>query len=228
MAEILSSVACSIALPAVGEAHVWRASLREFGVAAAEPSDASIVQPSVKEQNVRRIEAGRSILRSTLAAYLKCQPSQLLFVLGRTGKPELAHPWERSGLEFNLSHSGDWLLLAVARRSVGIDIERRVWLDDYEAVGRTCFAQEELFLLRAAHRARQRDVFYRLWTRKEAWGKATGEGLVPGAPSVTPSFPDGWSGAELASLPGYAAALVLEGEMHAVREFEFDSVGPAG
>ena len=231
MGKTTTAVGSKVDLPATGEAHVWRVSLLEVDATAGDQVErpgARVVRRCVGRENVQRAEAIRRSLRVTLAAYLESQPSQLLFVRRPGGKPELAYPWEQSGLQFNLSHSGQWLLLAVSsRRNIGIDVERRVPLVDYEAVGRTCFADEELDLLRGVDPSRQCDLFYRLWTRKEAWGKAAGIGLVAGGPAATPAFPDGWTGVEMDSLPGYASALVLEGEIRAVREFEMIGCRPA-
>jgi len=56
-------------------------------------------------------------------------------------------------------------------------------------------------------------MFFRIWTRKEAWAKATGDGLADATCSVTPSFPEGWSGVDFALAPGYRSAVVVEGPL---------------
>ena len=181
------------------------------------------------ERDRRNFLITRAHVRTMLSRYAQVEPAEWRFIANVHGRPEiLDRPAGVPDLRFNLSHSGQWLLLAVTtRREVGIDVERRVLLQDYEAVGATCFAEEELSLLRGTNRAQQRDLFYRMWTRKEAWGKATGTGLASGGPAVTPAFPDGWTGVEFDCCPGYAAAMVVEGEIWAVREFEFETHAPA-
>ena len=69
-----------------------------------------------------RYIAVRGLLRQTLASYLHVEPASLQFVLGEHGKPSLAD----AALHFNLSHSADTLLIAVADfTDIGVDIETR-------------------------------------------------------------------------------------------------------
>lgn len=84
------------------------------------------------------------------------------------GKPFLSD----SSVHFNLSHSGDYIVLAVGENEVGIDIEKSVpYSDD---VAKKCFVPEEYRLLKE-----QKDIdsFYMLWTAKESVMKACGKGL---------------------------------------------------
>jgi 4'-phosphopantetheinyl transferase len=80
-----------------------------------------------------------------------------------------------SGIEFNLSHSGDFIVIALSHSGIGIDIEYLKRSFDFRDVLTNCFNEEEMsFVL-------QGDIalnFYSLWTRKEAVLKATGEGLT--------------------------------------------------
>src|SRR5689334_24773529 len=70
--------------------------------------------------SAEREEAGRAV-REIVAAYLEASPDAIRIVTGEHGKPELAD----GTLRFNLSHSGDLALVAVAReRDVGVDVER--------------------------------------------------------------------------------------------------------
>ncbi len=91
-------------------------------------------------------------------------------------KGEKGKPWfpDLPDVHFNLSHSGALTLCAVADRPVGADIEeirpRHRSLPRYTLNGE----EYELFLREKGGW----DVFYTLWTRKEAWCKQTGEGLL--------------------------------------------------
>ena len=119
--------------------------------------------------------AGRGRLREILADYLALLPSQLVFGYGAAGKPFL--DGVRDAPAFNLSHSGDWAVLAVtaARRPIGIDIETIRPLKE-DIAGRF-FAASEAAALAALPPDLQTAAFFRCWTRKEAFIKAKGDGL---------------------------------------------------
>ena len=95
------------------------------------------------------------------------------FRYGAHGKPQLAG----SPLHFNISHSGDLALIALAHVELGVDVElprpRRT-----DAIARRFYAPGEVERLFAIEDAAARaDAFFRLWTCKEAFLKVTGEGL---------------------------------------------------
>ncbi len=84
-------------------------------------------------------------------------------------------------MQFNVSHSGERLVIAVAwGRRLGVDIERFPSLDTVDAVSAQVCSEGELEAIRRMDRSRQQAEFARLWTRKEAYVKAGGRGL--GAP----------------------------------------------
>ena len=98
--------------------------------------------------------------------------SQLAY--GKNGKPYLKDKGGSSagGIYFNLSHSGDYVVLAVADNEVGVDIEKVTPYSD--AVAARCFTQRELEYLQSK---RTNEAFYRLWTAKESVMKASGLGF---------------------------------------------------
>ena len=118
--------------------------------------------------------AGRGKLREILGDYVKAGPAQLVFAYGGAGKPVL------SGIDdaphFNLSHSGDWAALAVTpRHALGIDVEGlRPFKED---IAGRFFSPAEVVALKAHAPDARVAAFYRCWTRKEAFVKATGDGL---------------------------------------------------
>lgn len=150
--------------------------------------------------DVARLVLGRTALRRILGGRLRCSPEAVSLVLGPNGKPVLppqSPPWQ-----FNLSHSGDWLLVALAwQRRVGIDIE--VWRDlEFGALAERAFAPEERAALGAAPSTQRAATFFAVWTRKEAVLKARGLGLgafpleefaVEAGPQVRPQV-DRWRG----------------------------------
>ena len=114
-------------------------------------------------------------MRQILGAYLSCEPGALSFQTGPYGKP-LLHPVHQSDLQFNLSHSEDKVVLAVARGlELGVDLE---WV---RPVGERV---AEHFLSSAEQAALARlpvewvtRGFFECWTGKEAFVKARGMGL---------------------------------------------------
>ena len=80
------------------------------------------------------------------------------------------------GMQFNLSHAGRWAALAVGPLPVGVDIERR--RTEARGVAQRFFCPEETALLEAQTDPEKRNaLFFRLWTLKESFLKATGLGL---------------------------------------------------
>ncbi len=125
-----------------------------------------------------RFVVARGVLRSLLGAYCGRLADTLRFQYGPTGKPSLW--WAGSGAPpcFNVAHSGALVLVAVAQnRALGIDLEEMLPLSDADAVARRYFSAAEQAALRALPREQRLRGFYTCWTRKEAFIKATGEGL---------------------------------------------------
>lgn len=119
----------------------------------------------------------RGCLRTVLAGYLGDDPKQVRFSTGLYGKPLLVG----HDLQFNISHSGDWLVIAVANVStVGVDVECVKPRASLDQVARRCFSETEYRHWRALPVDQQLRCFYRLWTIKEAFVKAVGRGLALG------------------------------------------------
>jgi len=95
---------------------------------------------------------------------------------GHFGKPALAADAEATGLCFNLSHTRGFVACAIARNEIGIDAEASERFVDFALLDRY-FAPEEARAVTSASPERKAAVFFRLWTLKEAFIKATGEGL---------------------------------------------------
>jgi 4'-phosphopantetheinyl transferase len=142
------------------------------------------LSPSEKDRACRlkdvtarsRFIAGRGILREILASYISIHPALLHIISETDGKPYLADPAHT--LRFNLSHTGDVLLLAVAdNREVGVDIETVESDKPLKAMARTVFSNREQEELLALSSAGLQNAFYRFWVRKEACLKASGRGF---------------------------------------------------
>ncbi|NET10505.1 MAG: 4'-phosphopantetheinyl transferase superfamily protein, partial [Symploca sp. SIO2B6] len=119
-------------------------------------------------------------------AYLHQPPKAIAFTYSDRGKPAIspltlaqAPSSTASGVTFNLSHSGEIALYAVScDRRVGIDIEVLRPMPQALQLAQRFFLKQEYQQLATLPTAQQETAFFRGWTRKEAYLKATGEGLV--------------------------------------------------
>jgi 4'-phosphopantetheinyl transferase len=151
-----------------------------------------------------RFAVARSVLRGILGAHLGRDPAQFQFEVGKYGRPSLvAHP----GLSFNVSHSGERVLVALsAVRTVGVDIEAIDPALDWRPLLDLVCAPEE------ARRIGTVREFYRCWTAKEALLKATGVGIGEGLKSIdvtSAQVPSQLRFICLDELDGYSAAMAF-------------------
>jgi len=177
--------------------------------------------------------AARGLLRSILGRSLGLEPARVPLAFGAGGKPRVAFP---ARLRFNLSHSGGCALYALGRdHELGVDLERIQPMADAESIARRFFSPSEVADFLSLGGAARNDAFFRCWTRKEAYVKATGEGLalaldqfgvtlLPGEPPAlhAPGDPRAWSLFDASPAVGYAAALVVEGAPDAIHAWAFD------
>ena len=126
----------------------------------------------------RQFTLCRAALRSCLCRVLGCPNDQLAFGFSRHGKPFALVAGIRAPIHFNLAHSGTHGLIAYSFQSrVGIDIEIRQHGRDFEGIAERVFGPEERAVLDRASGWREIEIFYRLWTMKEALIKAIGTGF---------------------------------------------------
>lgn len=116
-------------------------------------------------------------LRDILGGVTAADPGELRFTQDVNGKPGLV---TARRVAFNLSHSGDLALVAVTEgAAVGVDVERLSEVPEMEGVAASHFAREEQEALWGAPENLRLQIFFRIWTRKEAYVKATGVGIGP-------------------------------------------------
>lgn len=78
-------------------------------------------------------------------------------------------------LQFNISHSGEWIACAIDEQAIGIDLELMQEIDPFE-IARDFFTAEEYdMILKGSHM--RNELFYDIWTLKESYIKALGKGL---------------------------------------------------
>jgi 4'-phosphopantetheinyl transferase len=136
------------------------------------------------ERDRRHYVASRGLLRRLLGAALDAAASAVVFEYGAHGKPALAAAFLRDRiLHFNLSHSDGWAMFALAwDREIGIDLESATRLkrdvNGLTGLAARVLSARELVIWQALPDTAPRDAaFLRAWTRKEAYAKATGQGL---------------------------------------------------
>lgn len=115
---------------------------------------------------------GRGFLRRLIGAYLNLEPKSVELSQNRYNKPLLA---SHHNFHFNISHAGDWVVFALSNYSTGIDIEPVDLSFAYQEVLPQFFEPSEIGYL--AKSASPQRSFFKIWTRKEAFLKATGWGL---------------------------------------------------
>jgi 4'-phosphopantetheinyl transferase len=214
------------------EVHIWFRSLDSAGVEAPavlpylSADERQRAQRFHYDQHRNEFILSRGTLRLVLASYLGESPDQLRFEYARHGKPALAEAYSAHRLSFNLSHTYGMMLLAVVRqRSIGVDIEKIRCDFDVRQIAERFFSAPEQSGLRNVRDEEQHEVFFRCWTRKEAYIKAKGEGLSlplrdfdvslePDSAALVATRPDEnearhWRMLNLQIAPGYAAAAAI-------------------
>jgi 4'-phosphopantetheinyl transferase len=175
---------------------------------------------------------GRAILRKLLSCYVPQPAESLVFRYGSKGKPHLR---DYPDLQFNLAHSGGCALYAVGTDELGVDIELIKPSRDWRKISARFFSPREVEELTALDASQRLSGFFSCWTRKEAYIKATGEGMsspldkfyAGGLPSPDEGpieeegKPRQWYFKDLEAGAEYAAAIVTRFAQCRVRVFEF-------
>ena len=129
----------------------------------------------VFERDAKRYLAGRHALRSVLSQALGQPPEDLCIEIDAAGKPWLPHD---AGLQFNLSHSEHFCLIATGpAAAIGVDVEVVRPVADAQALAEAHFSAAERDQWAATAVAERDRAFLGVWTRKEACLKALGVGL---------------------------------------------------
>jgi 4'-phosphopantetheinyl transferase len=187
----------------------------------------------VRAEDGARWARARGILRALLARYTDdTDPRALRFTTGPYGKPLLTGGRDGAAMaatptgaraRFNLSHSGDVLLVAVALdREVGVDVELPRRSVDHVAIARRILGDDEAERLQALDPPAREREFLRSWVRWEAVLKCRGVGI--GGADDPPAGPDPWV-CELDVAPPAAAALAVERGPCEVRCWRWPAVG---
>jgi len=210
------------------QAHVWLVPICSYAGQVLQYLDAEEKRRHQRfkfDKDKRQFAVSHNVLRKTLGHYLGCHPAEVKFQYNTHQKPHLAD----TPLHFNLSHSGDFALIAVTLDTpIGADIERvqNRMLDD--AIVERFFSASECLAYNALSTHQKLEGFYHAWTCKEAFIKAIGEGvfygldqfdvqLIPGEEARVLSVKNDQKAAEKWQMHGfspaehYCAAVAWEG-----------------
>lgn len=126
--------------------------------------------------NKKRYYTYRTALRRIISNYLNINPAKITFAKNKYGKPSLSSNLNEKNISFNISHSNEKLLIAVTlKNDIGIDLEYTSDNRKVFDISSQVFTSQELKLLESVNN--KVDMFYRIWTRKEAFLKASGYGM---------------------------------------------------
>ncbi len=209
--------------PGADEVHVWRFPLAAPTVDVLSEAERARAARYAIDRPREQFRAARTALRIVLGAYLRIEPDAVALTVEPDGKPTLTE----GNLHFNVTHSGERGLIAVARRRVGVDLEQLRRMENADGLVERFFGPEE----REQYRELPHDLklagFFRGWTGKEALLKAVGTGiqnvdkcvvdLDPRNPPRIVRFDHAaeigdWRLLAWAPEPGYVAALAIESE----------------
>jgi 4'-phosphopantetheinyl transferase len=181
------------------------------------------------ERPRRSFVVGRLLLRSTVARLAAVRPDEVVIELEPSGRPVLTGAL--SHYFVSIAHSGSHVVVGVANEQIGVDVEQlRQSAPSPQLMARVC-SPDELRLLENMSDGARATAFMKVWTRKEAYGKAIGIGIGFGLRSVTVGVSQAtsmngtgdWQVADLDIDSGCVAAVVARGPYWRV---QLDRVDP--
>jgi 4'-phosphopantetheinyl transferase len=156
------------------EVHVWKFPVVSTGFSFLTPEEKIIAGRFRLEGDRNRFAIGRQALRFIISRYLSIEPMDISVIAEPGRKPVINYPVTE--IHFNISHSGEWVLIAIAHNEQGIDVEKIDPEFDYVNLLEDHFNETEKSFI--AESTDPVSAFYYLWTRKEALTKAWGTGLL--------------------------------------------------
>lgn len=227
-----------------GAVHVWRASLRQPGMTLARLASVLSEDERARAARLRTtqlradFEASRGIQRDVLARYTGIPAESLAFDYTSFGKPSLVETGRAPGLVFNVSNAGGMALVALTlEQRIGADLEPVRPVRQALAIAGRFFSKNEAEILRTFPNDDVDRAFLTVWTRKEAFIKAVGEGLslplgdfdvscAPGeAAKLLRTRPvdtaERWTLREVAPAPGFIGCIALEGELRSLDLYDW-------
>ncbi|MEN0053847.1 MAG: 4'-phosphopantetheinyl transferase superfamily protein [Mucilaginibacter sp.] len=155
--------------------HVWSLWLplvdNEKIISVLTPAEIARAVSYHQEADRSRFMKSRALVKLLIADYLDLDVADVVITTGTTQKPDIESCSKT--LQYNISHSGDLTLAAIAYSAVGVDVEKVDPDYQYEDVFNICFNRREIDFIGDTGYV----GFYKLWTMKEAIVKFTGKGI---------------------------------------------------
>lgn len=126
------------------------------------------------DSDARLFVTGRVGTKLLMAYHHNCAVSEVEIHPAENNKPYATCGTAKLKFQFNISHSGNVVIIAICESITGIDIEREY--KNYKSIIESCFSDKEIIAIKKS--ANSAFEFTKLWTRKEAILKATGQGLI--------------------------------------------------
>ena len=226
-----------------GQVHLWAAALNEFVAQSSKlwallpPAEQARAEKFRFLEDRNRFVIRRGLLRLVLSRYLEQLPSTIEFRHGAYGKPEVQPAGTSTPLFFNASHSGEIAVCAITSACpIGVDVEHTLEISNIQNIARRFFLPRETQTLMALPAESRLLAFYACWTRKEAFLKATGEGIAesltkvevtlapedkPGVVSLAgdPRAREHWQLHPFAPAPGYLGCIAYRNAVLAISQW---------
>ena len=225
-----------------GSAHIWTADLIVWRSYAERLR--SLLSDEEKDRLARlkitnkreEFLCSRGILRIILSRYVTEDPKNLTVNYTSAGKPFLPG----TGIQFNISHSKDFLLCGISlNKQIGLDIQEIYSISSLDRIINNFFSPAETRYLHTLPSGETyREHFFAIWTAKEAYLKAVGDGIQGSFNqiSIIPESVDlqifrldlpgskkselNWTINSLEVSQGYYAALAYDGKLNALCRYE--------
>lgn len=164
------------------DVHIWKFDISEEDESLSDYWDLLNESDRIRASKFRfskdrtRFLWGRIQLKRLLGTYLNETPASINLVFTSNGKPVLQKA-EHQQIQFNMSHSGDFILFGFSRAPIGVDIEEISNKVDVNRVSSRHFSQDEKEMVETGSETDKNNMFFEIWTKKEAVIKGIGKGL---------------------------------------------------
>jgi 4'-phosphopantetheinyl transferase len=239
----LNKIQTPYPLPDNGQIHLWIADMRQW------LENKMALNGFLNEDEIQRLErykilakqeeflCSRGLSRLILAGYLDDDPVNIQLGATPAGKPFLID----QAVYFNVSHSDETLLLAVGLfENIGVDIQRVYPISSLDKIANKIFSSNEKTKLFTMNGDTQLEYFFALWTAKEAYLKAQGEGFTRSPKNIEiminpgsrksyfvrdlnqPKGASDWTITALDLPEGYQGAVAVEGQLRQIQQIAFN------
>jgi len=168
----------------IGQIHIWKVYLKEESSLAdcqriLSTDDHLRASRMVIPEKRRRFQLARFALRKILSNYIDQSPESIQFEYQPGGKPCVLQTGKISPIDFNIAHSENLMVAAFTRgKTVGIDLEFNQPVSTKEWIVNRFFSKNDQVIYQEIPDTDKEIAFLTAWTKKEAYGKAEGTGLV--------------------------------------------------